>query len=65
MTDTMAGAVGAGPDEGHQRDGAPLLWSQAGRDAVVQPGEEKAERRPKATYHPIPTKELVRGFPQE
>ncbi|KAK4827360.1 hypothetical protein QYF61_017285 [Mycteria americana] len=43
------GAVGAGPEEGHENDpraGAPLLRGQAERVGVVQPGEEKAAGRP-------------------
>ena len=39
--------VGASPEEGHeddQRAGAPLLWGQAERVGVAQPGEEKAPR---------------------
>ena len=43
------GTVGAGPKEGYKNDpraGAPLLWGQAERVRLVQPGEENAEGRP-------------------
>jgi len=43
------GPVGACPEEGHKndpRDGTALLWGQAERAGAVQPGEEKALRRP-------------------
>ena len=43
------GSVGVEPEEGHKNDprgGAPLLWGQAQRVGVVQPGEEKTPRRP-------------------
>ena len=43
------GPVGVGLEEGHkddQRAGAPLLWGQAERVGVVQPGEKKAPGRP-------------------
>ncbi|KAK4820564.1 hypothetical protein QYF61_001627 [Mycteria americana] len=43
------GAVGAGPEEGHENDlraGAPILRGQAERVRTVQPGEEKATGRP-------------------
>ena len=43
------GAVGTGPKEGHeddQRAGAPPLQGQAERAGALQPGEEKALRRP-------------------
>jgi len=43
------GHIGAGPVEGQkngQRDGAPLLGEKAGRAVAVQPGEEKAARKP-------------------
>jgi len=39
------GAVGVGPEEGHEDDhraGAPLLRGQAEGVGAVQPGEEKA-----------------------
>jgi len=43
------GAVGAGREEGHKNDrraGEPLLVRKAETVGVVQPGEEKAVRRP-------------------
>ena len=43
------GAVGAGPEEGHEDDqkaGAPPLWGQAERTRALQPGEEKAPGGP-------------------
>jgi len=43
------GAEGERPEKGHkdeQRAGAPSLQRQAERDGLVQPGEEKAMRRP-------------------
>ena len=43
------GAVGAGPEGGHevnQRAGAPHLQGQAERAGAFQPGEEKAPRIP-------------------
>jgi len=43
------GAVGVGPEERHkddQRAGTPLLGGKAERVGAVQPGEEKAWRRP-------------------
>ena len=43
------GTVGAGPKEGYKNDpraGAPLLWGQAERVGLVQPGEEKAAGTP-------------------
>ena len=43
------GAVGADPEEGHKDDlraGPPLLWGQAERVGIVQPGEEKSAGRP-------------------
>ena len=39
------GPDGVGPEEGHkkdQRDGTLLLWGQAERVGVVQPGQEEA-----------------------
>ena len=50
------GAVGAGPEVGHkddQRAGAPPLRGQAERVGVLQPGEEKAPRRPYSSL-PVP-----------
>ena len=43
------GAVGEDPEEGcedAQRAAAPLLWRSVGGAGLVQPGEEKAPRRP-------------------
>ena len=43
------GTVGAGPKEGYKNDpraGAPLLWGQAEKVGLVQPGEVKAVWRP-------------------
>ncbi|NXX08537.1 ABCB8 protein, partial [Larus smithsonianus] len=35
------------------RAGAPLLWGQAGRAGGVQPGEEKAPRRPSSPFQSL------------
>ena len=53
------GVVGAGPEESHdddddQRAGAPPLRGQAERAGALQPGEEKALRRP---YSGLPVPE--------
>jgi len=48
------GPLGAGPEEGHksdQRARTPLLGGKAKRVGAVQPGEEKALRRP---YYSLP-----------
>ena len=45
------GPVGAYPEEGHKnnpRDGTPPLQGQGVRAGAVQPGEEKAPRRPES-----------------
>ena len=45
MTYEGHGAVGAGPEQGHednQRAGAPPLQGQAERSEALQPGEEEA-----------------------
>ena len=42
-------AVGEGPEEGHEDDqgaAVPLLQRQADRAGLVQPGKQKAARRP-------------------
>ena len=53
------GVIGAGPEESHdddddQRAGAPPLRGQAERAGALQPGEEKALRRP---YSGLPVPE--------
>ena len=48
--------VGVGPEEAHKNDqggGIPLLQGKAERVGVVQPGEEKALRRPSSSF-PVP-----------
>ena len=58
------GAVGAGPEKGHRDDqkaGAPPLQGQAEIAGAVQPGEEKAPRRPYSGL-PVPEEGLQESW---
>lgn len=50
----------------NQMTGAPLLWEQAERVGIVQPGEKKAPERPKSPFQYLKgaTEELERDFLQ-